>query len=285
MICFKFSCRTSCTESYFVSEALYVPESKLLNKQRLTLVIVSVIPENWSDISPSSSSVNNKAFECSNNGGACKHTNIVKKSDQAADNGPVKLLDLPTAEEALKDNDNECDTNVNAKNCENHSTNSGKCTNQDEMFDEPKSKVPRVDNLESADLSANTRTVKTVKKTTNMKQELSQSSEDITNESVHRPYSSPTKDIIELVQDIIKDRYCIVDLDLDFFSTKNPFKEMYGEEQYKLLQELYRYARPKSTSEEVRKSSNFTYYQLKTVLEQLQHLCNWCIEVHVATNV
>ena len=33
--------RTSRTKSYFVSEALFVPESKLLNKQKLTFVIVS----------------------------------------------------------------------------------------------------------------------------------------------------------------------------------------------------------------------------------------------------
>ena len=33
--------RTSCTERYFVSEALYVPESKLLSQQKLMFVIVS----------------------------------------------------------------------------------------------------------------------------------------------------------------------------------------------------------------------------------------------------
>ena len=250
MICFKFSSRTSCTESYFVSEALYVPESKLLNKQRLTLVIVSVIPENWSDISPSSYSVNNKALECSNNDGACKYTDKVKRSDKAGNSGPVKLLASATTEETFKNNTSNGDKNVNAHNCENHSTNSENSSHQDEESHEPKSKVPRLDNFESADLNANTGTFK---KTTDMKQEMTQSSGDRTNESVQSVYSSPTKGIIDLVQDIIKDRYCIVDLDLDFFSTKNPFKEMYGEEQYKLLQELYRYERPKSMSEEVRK--------------------------------
>ena len=221
-------------------------------------MIVSVIPECWNDISPSSSSVNNKDLDCSNTDGACKRTNIGKRSHEAADNGPVKLLELPiTAEETLKENDNECDKNVNAQNCTNHSSQSGDCKNLVVESEEPDSKVPKLDNLESADLSANTRTLKN---TTDMKQELSQPSGDKTSENVHSVYSSPTKDVIGLVQDIIKDRYCIVDLDLDFFSTKNPFKEMYGEEHYKLLQELYRYERPKSVSEKVIKPSSPTYY-------------------------
>ncbi|XP_028909919.1 UPF0489 protein C5orf22 homolog isoform X1 [Ornithorhynchus anatinus] len=36
----------------------------------------------------------------------------------------------------------------------------------------------------------------------------------------------------------------VLDVDLDFFSVKNPFKEMYTQEEYRLLQELYNFKKP-----------------------------------------
>ena len=51
MVLFLSISRTSCSESYFVSEALYVPENRLLNKQKLTLFIISVVPRQWTKLS------------------------------------------------------------------------------------------------------------------------------------------------------------------------------------------------------------------------------------------
>lgn len=42
----------------------------------------------------------------------------------------------------------------------------------------------------------------------------------------------------------------ILDIDLDFFSCKNPFKEMYTQGEYKILQELYSFKPPKSGADE-----------------------------------
>ncbi|XP_059132472.1 UPF0489 protein C5orf22 homolog isoform X3 [Peromyscus eremicus] len=38
----------------------------------------------------------------------------------------------------------------------------------------------------------------------------------------------------------------VLDIDLDFFSVKNPFKEMFTQDEYKILQELYQFKKPNS---------------------------------------
>ncbi|KAI4883654.1 hypothetical protein NFI96_012611, partial [Prochilodus magdalenae] len=42
----------------------------------------------------------------------------------------------------------------------------------------------------------------------------------------------------------------VLDIDLDFFSCKNPFKDIYTQEEYSILQELYSFKRPKEDANE-----------------------------------
>ncbi|KAJ8272631.1 hypothetical protein GJAV_G00091500 [Gymnothorax javanicus] len=49
---------------------------------------------------------------------------------------------------------------------------------------------------------------------------------------------------------IEKDDSFILDIDLDFFSCKNPFKEMYTQEEYSILQGLYSFQRPSENADE-----------------------------------
>ncbi|KAH0617989.1 hypothetical protein JD844_016838 [Phrynosoma platyrhinos] len=55
------------------------------------------------------------------------------------------------------------------------------------------------------------------------------------------------KDILQVLQ---KGSAFVLDIDLDFFSVKNPFKEIYTQEEYKILQELYSFKKPNSSSSE-----------------------------------
>ncbi|MGH0145268.1 UNVERIFIED_CONTAM: hypothetical protein FKN15_032847 [Acipenser sinensis] len=56
-----------------------------------------------------------------------------------------------------------------------------------------------------------------------------------------RSQTDAVKKILTVLQQT--DAY-ILDIDLDFFSCKNPFKEMYTQEEYTILQELYSFRKP-----------------------------------------
>ncbi|XP_009869546.1 PREDICTED: UPF0489 protein C5orf22 homolog, partial [Apaloderma vittatum] len=66
-----------------------------------------------------------------------------------------------------------------------------------------------------------------------------------------RNSESPKKEVVEEVCQVLQkgDAY-ILDIDLDFFSVKNPFKEMYTQTEYELLQELYNFKKPHSNATE-----------------------------------
>ncbi|XP_048794492.1 UPF0489 protein C5orf22 homolog [Lagopus muta] len=55
------------------------------------------------------------------------------------------------------------------------------------------------------------------------------------------PVREVAKDISQVLQN--GDAF-VLDIDLDFFSVKNPFKEMYTKTEYELLQELYKFKKP-----------------------------------------
>ncbi|XP_059671252.1 UPF0489 protein C5orf22 homolog [Gavia stellata] len=55
------------------------------------------------------------------------------------------------------------------------------------------------------------------------------------------PIKEVVKDVCQVLQ---KGNAYVLDIDLDFFSVKNPFKEMYTQTEYELLQELYNFKKP-----------------------------------------
>ncbi|NXF91001.1 CE022 protein, partial [Eubucco bourcierii] len=62
------------------------------------------------------------------------------------------------------------------------------------------------------------------------------------------PIREVIKDVCQILQ---KGDPYVLDIDLDFFSVKNPFKEMYTQTEYELLQELYNFKKPDRNATEV----------------------------------
>lgn len=61
---------------------------------------------------------------------------------------------------------------------------------------------------------------------------------------------STAKAVASLISAIGQDGSFILDIDLDFFSCKNPFKEMYTQEEYAILQGLYSFQKPSENADE-----------------------------------
>ncbi|XP_061111580.1 UPF0489 protein C5orf22 homolog isoform X2 [Conger conger] len=61
---------------------------------------------------------------------------------------------------------------------------------------------------------------------------------------------STAKAVASLHSAIEEDDSFILDIDLDFFSCKNPFKEMYTQEEYTILQGLYSFQKPSENADE-----------------------------------
>ncbi|XP_045141204.1 UPF0489 protein C5orf22 homolog [Echinops telfairi] len=68
----------------------------------------------------------------------------------------------------------------------------------------------------------------------------------------------------------------VLDIDLDFFSVKNPFKEMFTPDEYKILQELYQFKRPAAdlTEEELANCVDARIHQLEDLEATFADLCD-----------
>ncbi|XP_049995023.1 UPF0489 protein C5orf22 homolog isoform X1 [Alexandromys fortis] len=88
-------------------------------------------------------------------------------------------------------------------------------------------------------------------------------------------YQSPasTGNILEMLKD--GDAF-VLDIDLDFFSVKNPFKEMFTQDEYKILQELYQFKKPDSnlTEEDLVDIVDTRTHQLEDLEAIFADLCD-----------
>ncbi|KAM3679233.1 UPF0489 protein C5orf22 homolog isoform 1-T1 [Ammospiza maritima maritima] len=87
------------------------------------------------------------------------------------------------------------------------------------------------------------------------------------------PIRNIAKDICQVLQ---KGDAYVLDIDLDFFSVKNPFKEMYTQTEYELLQELYNFKKPhkNATEEELLDCVENRVHQLEDLEAAFADLCD-----------
>ncbi|XP_048224417.1 UPF0489 protein C5orf22 homolog isoform X2 [Perognathus longimembris pacificus] len=92
-------------------------------------------------------------------------------------------------------------------------------------------------------------------------------------ESQQCPSTASTDQILPILQQ--GDAF-VLDIDLDFFSVKNPFKEMFTQEEYKILQELYHFKRPGNnlTTDDLADIVDTRIHQLEDLEATFADLCD-----------
>ncbi|XP_060603050.1 UPF0489 protein C5orf22-like [Ruditapes philippinarum] len=198
--------RTTCTESYFVSETLYVPESQLLNKQLLTFSIFTLKPTDWVD--------NEEVNEVK------KHSNEHKLDTQTRTTKAQEYCDGVHS-----------DTGTDNKPSGMKRQNSDENINNSAQFPEHlgkdldnKSKRQKCDSSEKSEHGA-------------------------ANADKGKQFCSPSTNSLSELASLLKGQNYVLDIDLDFYSTMNPFRNMYGDKQYDILQELYKFEKPATDSQ------------------------------------
>ncbi|XP_003936254.1 UPF0489 protein C5orf22 homolog isoform X1 [Saimiri boliviensis] len=85
--------------------------------------------------------------------------------------------------------------------------------------------------------------------------------------------TASTGEILEILK---KGKAFVLDIDLDFFSVKNPFKEMFTQEEYKILQELYQFKKPSTdlTEEDLVDIVDTRIHQLEDLEATFADLCD-----------
>ncbi|XP_019592801.2 UPF0489 protein C5orf22 homolog isoform X2 [Rhinolophus sinicus] len=80
----------------------------------------------------------------------------------------------------------------------------------------------------------------------------------------------------EMLETLKKGGAFVLDIDLDFFSVKNPFKEMFTQEEYKILQQLYQFKKPgiNLTEEDLVDCVDTRIHQLEDLEATFADLCD-----------
>lgn len=245
-----------------MSETLYRPESQLTNKKLVQLVVFTLRPNGWREESGLYKSAEDMQQEHKGN---VRKGNVKEAAIKGQINKSSKVQEkLAGGETDSKQNKNNVDECVMG-NSVNEKTNNTcvKCGGlRNDLLQTGESRYSEKDKLvtgEKQDLNDG----EIIKQCTctdlhsetfidnaNDSPGPSGSQKSSSCDITHDKFRQSLKDISSLLNEF-SDGTVILDIDLDFYSTKNPFLEVYTPSQYKILQELYRFQAPTSNSDEV----------------------------------
>ncbi|XP_065402205.1 UPF0489 protein C5orf22 homolog isoform X1 [Macaca fascicularis] len=152
------------------------------------------------------------------------------------------------------------------------------CNNQEENDAVSSAKKPKLD-LED---SENTASTNCDSSSEGLEKETATQRSDQTCLEPSRSCSSENQEcqtaasIGEILEILKKGKAFVLDIDLDFFSVKNPFKEMFTQEEYKILQELYKFKKPGTnlTEEDLVDIVDTRIHQLEDLEATFADLCD-----------
>eukprot|EP00062_Callorhinchus_milii_P010673 gi/632955828/ref/XP_007893657.1/ PREDICTED: UPF0489 protein C5orf22 homolog isoform X2 [Callorhinchus milii] len=178
--------RVTSTESYFLSDGLYVSENLLENRKPLELQVIRVMAteQRHQDCEEENEETSAKKIKK-------EYMSPEGSSSDAVCSSPSKVTDQKSKCKTCTDNSTQIIT----------STTLGKC-------------LQKSNDLCKATVSC---------------------------ESGSNQQDEIVKDILHVLEET--DAY-VLDIDLDFFSVQNPFKEMYTKEEYEILKHLYSFTKP-----------------------------------------
>lgn len=275
--------KLTCTENYFLSESLYVSEEQLINKKFVTLITVTVEPQEW----PASPTLNSDSedSDCSFNSNASCSTNQEDQksttkscslffTEQKTPKNIPQQLDLNSSENqtTIKINKSSSPINFTPEVCP------SKAENRTESNTVTQNK--RV-NFESKpcnfeDCSKKLKLSHEENVTFGKKEETSENKESWTDDPLPKSKQNRNKVTFSKFQKLFAElgptNDLILDIDLDFFSTKNPFLEVYTDRQYQLLKKLYEFTKPKDSSHEALKECVQSRSKQLQKLERMFHI-------------
>lgn len=232
--------RCSCKESYFVSETLYRPEAQLTNKKLVQLVVFTLRPNGWKEEPGMDNLVEDAQQEYK---GDVRKGNVKEAAIKGQINKSGKVQDrLGGAETGCVPNRNDvgkCERGHSDKTV----NTCVKCKVIDTMDADERQDVNDGESKIHTDIHSETFGMY------NNSPGPSESQKSSLCDITHDKFRQSLNDINSLLKEF-SDGAVILDIDLDFYSTKNPFLEIYTPLQYKILQELYRFQAPTSNSDE-----------------------------------
>uniref|UniRef100_A0A8C8ZDE8 Chromosome 5 open reading frame 22 n=1 Tax=Prolemur simus TaxID=1328070 RepID=A0A8C8ZDE8_PROSS len=150
------------------------------------------------------------------------------------------------------------------------------CNNQDENDPVSSAKKPKLalENSENtASNNCNSHSEGLEKDTVTQRSDQTCLEPSCSSESQECQSTVSTREILEILK---KGDAFVLDIDLDFFSVKNPFKEMFTQEEYKILQELYQFKKPGThlTEEDLVDIVDTRIHQLEDLEATFADLCD-----------